>query len=307
MNIRILLPLAFCLFLILGCKQSDKQQTIQKTAKPVVVTTNYPLKYFAEYMAADFADIQFPASKSNTPAYWRPSSEHIAAMQRADLILINGASYEKWLDNVSLPVSKMVNTTAAFEADLITVREAVTHSHGPEGEHAHTGTAFTTWLDFSLAAKQAESAYNALLKILPEHKDELEKEFRSLQTNLLQLDEAMMKLTKNASAEIVFSHPVYQYFQKRYGIKGHSVHWEPNAEITKEMWHDLEHAIHHHKTGWMVWEGTPLDSSVESLKQIGIQSVVFNPCSAEPEEGDFFTVMKTNIEELRKVYSTTPS
>lgn len=37
--------------------------------------------------------------------------------------------------------------------NLITLDETITHSHGQGGAHAHESIAFTTWTDFTLAAK----------------------------------------------------------------------------------------------------------------------------------------------------------
>jgi zinc transport system substrate-binding protein len=35
---------------------------------------------------------------------------------------------------------------------------------------------------------------------------------------------------------------------------------------------------------------------------MGIESVVFDPCANRPEDGDFLTVMKRNMEELKTAY-----
>jgi zinc transport system substrate-binding protein len=54
---------------------------------------NYPLKYFAERIAGDHAKVVFPAPSEGDPAYWMPDAETVAAYQKADLILLNGANY----------------------------------------------------------------------------------------------------------------------------------------------------------------------------------------------------------------------
>jgi zinc transport system substrate-binding protein len=52
----------------------------------------------------------------------------------------------------------------------------------------------------------------------------------------------------------------------------------------------------------MVWEGVPLAATANRLAEMGIESVVFDPCGNTPEEGDFMTVMRRNAEELKKVF-----
>ncbi len=52
-------------------------------------------------------DVLFPVPEEVDPAYWKPEAEDVAAYQRADLILLNGASYAKWVDFVKLPRSRL--------------------------------------------------------------------------------------------------------------------------------------------------------------------------------------------------------
>ena len=40
--------------------------------KPQIVTVNYPLKYFAERLLADQAEITFPVPEDVDPSFWRP-------------------------------------------------------------------------------------------------------------------------------------------------------------------------------------------------------------------------------------------
>ena len=115
-------------------------------SEPITVfVVNYPLKYFAERIGGEYVKVLFPAPGGIDPAFWIPDIQTISAYQQADLILLNGAAYSKWVDKVSLPQSKLVNTSRKFKDQYITIEGAVTHSHGSGGEHAHEGVAFTTW------------------------------------------------------------------------------------------------------------------------------------------------------------------
>ena len=121
-----------------------------------IYTVNYPLAYFAERIGGDHVEVVFPAPADVDPAYWMPDKETISRYQRADLILLNGAHYAKWIEKVALPRAKMVNTSRKFKEKYIRMAAEVTHSHGAAGEHAHEDAAFTLWLDFELAVMQAE-------------------------------------------------------------------------------------------------------------------------------------------------------
>ncbi len=87
-------------------------------AQPTVYVVNYPLQYFAERIGAEQVRVVFPAPADEDPAFWKPDVETIAAFQAADLILINGAGYAKWLKTASLPKSKVIDTSRAFQGGL---------------------------------------------------------------------------------------------------------------------------------------------------------------------------------------------
>src|SRR5688500_16004167 len=144
-------------------------------AKPTVYVVNYPLQYFAERIGAEHVQVVFPAPADEDPAFWKPDVNTIAAFQAADLIVVNGATYAKWLKTASLPKAKLVNTSERFKDRYIEIKDTVTHSHGPGGEHSHTGTAFTTWLDMRQAVQQAQAITAALSQLLPEQKSVFEQ------------------------------------------------------------------------------------------------------------------------------------
>ena len=268
-----------------------------------VHVVNYPLKYFAERIGGTHVQVVLPVPADEDPVYWAPTASDIGAFQQADLILLNGAGYAKWVNKVSLPRAKTVDTSRGFKDQYITVKETLTHSHGAEGEHAHEGLAFTTWLDLSLAAKQAEAVADALARKRPRQKDLFRTNYQSLENDLLALDSRIRSIvTPNAGIPIIFSHPVYDYLVKGYGLNGKSVHWEPNQPPTQIQTAELKKLLTTHQAIWMIWESAPIKSSVDILKAMGIQSAVFDPCGNVPPEGDFLTVMQQNVINLEPVF-----
>ena len=266
-----------------------------------VFASNYPLAYFAERIGGNPEIVQFPTIAGD-PAYWKPSVEDVLAMQEADVILLNGAGYEKWSNSVSLPKSRTIDTAAGFRKRHIISEAATTHTHGSEGEHTHGSTASTTWIDFSLAIEQAQAVHDALLgaKIASEAK--LNEGFESLQLDLRSLDHSMADVTSNlGDTPIIGSHPVYQYLARRYGLSLRSVHWEPDIFPSPEMWADFETLRRLHPARWMIWEGPPLAETVEKLESMGVRSIVIDPAGNRPESGDFMTMMKANIDNIRMI------
>jgi zinc transport system substrate-binding protein len=199
----------------------------------------------------------------------------------------------------------MVDTSASFADNYIGLDDAVTHSHGPEGKHAHGNIAFTTWIDFAQAAEQARSIKDAFVKLEPEQQASFEANFRTLERELLDLDAQMQDVASKIGKEpLLVSHPVYQYWTRRYGLNVRSVHWEPDSFPDEGMWSELEKLRQEHRSSWMIWEDEPLAGISEQLKKVGVRSAVFNPCGNRPAEGDFVTVMRSNIENLRLTFAS---
>ena len=304
------------LFLLLGaaelsgCSAPNSESNSSPSAnqinntKPIIYVTNYPLKYFAEYIGRDTIQVQFPISTDIDPAFWQPNAEIISQLQQGDLIFLNGATYEKWLDKVSLPKSKLINTSSQFQDQYIFIKSAITHSHGPEGEHSHTDIAFTTWLNLQFAIKQAQSIQDALSEIMPEKKETFRANYQALEKDLLDLDRQIKNIVAtNPEQNFIASHPVYDYLKQRYGIKLESVHWEPENYPTEAQWQELKVLLGKHQAQWMIWEGEPNPETVTQLKTMGINSLVFAPVANTPDTGDFLSTMQQNIDNLQLAFS----
>jgi zinc transport system substrate-binding protein len=268
-----------------------------------IYTVNYPLQYFAERIAGDHATVVFPAQADVDPAYWMPDKKTIAEYQKADLILLNGAKYAKWTEKVTLPRSRMVDTSRKFKDRYIHIQEIQTHSHGPGGKHAHESLAFTTWIDFSLAAQQAEAIMKALSRKRPDLKNTFEQNYTDLEKDLMALDKGIMEIaSQDQNRPLVVSHPVYDYLSRRYGLNIRSVHWEPDEVPDEKQLFELKRIRKEHPAQWMIWEGDPDQTSVERLESMEIKSIVFDPCGNVPSQGNFLSKMRQNVENFREVF-----
>ncbi len=285
-----------------GCfgKSSVTVIPLEAPATGGVSAANYPLAFFAETLLAGAVPVDFDAPADEDPAFWQPDDTAVAKFQAAKVILMNGAGYSKWEDQVSLPQSRVVDTSAAFKHALIKVKDAVTHSHGPEGEHSHAGIAFTTWIDFDQAAQQLDAVTTALLPLVgDDEKPALENRATTLREKLTAWDKRLQAVgEKLAGKALLGSHPVYQYLARRYLLNIHEVHWESDDVPDEDALEELKEVLKEHPAAVMIWEGDPVKKSVALLKKLGIDSVVFAPSGNRPDEGDFITVMEANVAAL---------
>ncbi len=295
---------ALSIVLLAGCERENQNSATRESetkAVPLVCVTNYPLQYFAQRIGGDFVQVEFPLPGDGDPVFWHPDSKGIARFQEADLIVTNGATYEKWLVTATLPDEKIVDTSAGFRDKFIQIEGDVVHSHGPEGEHSHTGTAFTTWIDFDQAAQQATAIHDAFAKLIPDRKADLDNNLQALLTDLKQLDQEMLAVGQQlGDRPLVVSHPIYQYLARRYSLNLKAVLWEPDVVPSNEALAELKTVLESHPAQAMIWEGTPADESVEKLDALGLTSLVFDPCANVSDSGDWLEVMRANIQGLRR-------
>lgn len=303
MRARIGICLITVVVTCIGCEQPteptvEPAEQAEPRAKPLVFTTNYPLHFFAESIAGDVFDVVLPVPVDVDPAFWNPTIDDILRMQDAELILLNGAGYESWLNKVALDVSRVVDTSLPFGDDLIE-SSSTTHSHGLEGEHSHGEYAFTTWLDLKLAERQMQTVGQALSQAKPDHADEFAANMEALSNAILRLDDEMRLAAERLGGRpILYSHPVYQYLQRAYGLNGVAVHWEPGIIPRDEAWHRLDVLLRTHPATIMLWEDKPITETVTALAERNVRSIVFNPSAKRPATGDFLNAMEENVARL---------
>lgn len=265
-----------------------------------VYTVNYPLAYFAQRIGGATVNVRFPTPRGVDPAFWNPDAAAVQAYQKADLILLNGADYARWVKRVSLPRRKLVDTSRAFRKRYVPIAEAATHSHGPAGKHAHTGVAFVTWLDPMQAIEQAAAIRDALTHARPGDKAQFAANFAKLEQALGALDaELEAAFAPLAEQPLLASHPIYQYLVRRYRLDIASVTWEPDETPGTAEWQELEKSLKSRPARWMLWEGKPRDETVARLNTLGVGVIVFDPASNVPAAGDFMGVMRENTANLK--------
>ncbi|MEZ5987817.1 MAG: metal ABC transporter substrate-binding protein [Planctomycetota bacterium] len=286
-----------------GCHDEPHAAEGRAGGRLVVYTDQYPLEYIAERIGGDHVEVHFPMTEDGDPAFWNPGDDVVRRYQEADLVLRNGAGYAAWIDKVTLAPSKVVDCSKGFAADLIVIKNAVTHQHGPEGKHSHSGTAFTTWLDPSQAITMAEAVHAAILARRPEARADLDRGLEGLRRDLAGLEARLVAAVQQApDRPLLASHPVYQYLARRLGLHLESVHWEPGEVPSEEEWSRFEALLGRHPAKGMLWEDTPLPVVAERLRGLGVTPEVYDPCARKPATGDFMTRMQADAAALERLY-----
>ena len=99
---------------------------------------------------------------------------------------------------------------------------------------------------------------DAFAEARPEHEAAFAAGLAALESALSELDTKLGEAARAiGKTPLLFSHPVYQYFARRYALNARSLHWEPEDPPDERAWRALEELLVEHPARWMIWEAAP--------------------------------------------------
>lgn len=264
---------------------------------PVVAVTIEANRYLAARIGGERVRVLSPVPADADPLLWEPDRAAIAALQGADLALLNGAGLERWLDRVSLAPSRTVLLAKEYESEWLTFAGTVEHQHGPEGEHTHTGTDPHVWMDPLLAKRHAERIAAELAVRFPEHAAEYMARAAELIADLDDLDRRFRAARAPGSPPLLANHPAYDYLARRYGWTIASFDLDPEALPAGGL------ALAGAPAGAraILWESAPAAEVDAAARALGYRSIVISPCEHPPESGDWLETMRTNARAIAAI------
>ena len=218
--------------------------------------------------------------------------------QASDLILLSGAAYEQWVDKVSLPSSRVVDTSSVLQDQLVRYRKASTHRHGPEGEHTHEGIDGHTWVDPLNAFAQAEVIAKALTKRWPQYSEAFANGLASLESDLRALDARFQAFSKAWGSRLLLaSHSAFNYLAKRYGFEIANLDLDP-GQVDAASYEEIKF----HKATALLWVSEPNDEIAAKISELGLHNILVSPCEGNPGDSqDYLSVMRANLDRLESL------
>ncbi|MCW3790469.1 metal ABC transporter substrate-binding protein [Paenibacillus sp. LS1] len=344
------LGLLFSLTLIVaGCGQksaSDANTASTGTSIPVeseaaklnVQVSFYPMYEFTKNVAGDLAEVHTLVPAGMEPHDWEPTPQDIASIEKADVLVYNGAGMESWIDQVkdSLSSEKLVQVEASKNIDLLEggehdhqhgesdatehdhdhADEATTeehdHDHDAEAEeaghdHDHGGLDPHVWLSPALAVKEVRNIEAGLAQAAPEHAEQFKQNADAYVAQLESLDQDFKAaVTDSKRKDFITQHAAFGYLAQEYGLQqvpiaGLSPEQEPSAaQMASVIDFAKEHQV---KT---IFFETLVSSKVSETiaSEVGAKTAVLNPIEGLTEEEiaagmDYISVMRQNLEALK--------
>jgi zinc transport system substrate-binding protein len=225
--IAILIPLA-----MIATAQTGRpaQQDREEQKKMTVIASFYPLYEFASKVAGGRAEVSSLVPAGIEPHDWEPTAEDISKGRLADVLVINGAGFERWAKDMKAKV--IANTSEGIEFDHREEKEMGDDEHVYEGDVV-VGVNPHIWLDPVLAKHQIDKIRNVMARSDPANADYYNQNAGRFSAELDSLDAFIRsELADCDKSDFIASHDAFIYFSERYGLRQHSIHGvSPEGEI----------------------------------------------------------------------------
>ena len=231
--IATLIPLAMIASLYTG---RPALQDREEQEKITVVASFYPLYEFASKIIGDRGEVSTLIPAGVEPHDWEPTAEDISRGRAADVLIINGAGFERWIND--LEARFVVNTSEGIEFNHEEGKNEVgaADEHGHEGDNTGEGGSGVNphiWLDPTFAKHQANKNRDAMTRSDPANADYYNQNADRLIAELDSLDASIRtELGSCDKLDFIAFHDAFVHFSERYGLRQHSIQGvSPEGEI----------------------------------------------------------------------------
>ncbi len=273
------------------CGSSDKAANTSDD-RLQVVTTLYPLEYFATRIGGDLVSVVNLVGAGVEAHDFEPSTGDMRTMRNADVVIYNGLGFEPWMDRA---------ISSLDDPEMMVVELGPMLGMRPDAIDPHY------WLDPLLAREQVQAISDALSGAAPSLATEFRRNADAAVTDLDALhDEYATGLTDCRLNTFVTAHSAFGHLASRYGldqvsVSGLSPEAEPSPSKLAELTRDIKSTgVKYVMTETASTRGLPHAIADE----IGAEILKLHPLeSLTPDEADngvtYLDIMAENLTALR--------
>ncbi len=279
-----------------------------------IVTSFYPLAFITKELTGDLAEVK-NLSAGQDPHDYQLTVQDRVAIEKADLVIIQGADFEPWGDNIIHDLKKKESAYVVATAKL-DLHEYKKHEHHDdedeehdkeEDKHGHEHGLYDphTWLDPILMRQKVNTISEALISLDPEHETIYTENATTLIKRLDELHNEYTTALQSCSVEeAIVSHNVFGYLSDRYGIKTHNIAGlsttdTPSASLLAELAKEAQEGV-----TTILTEDSSVTVFAETLaRETGLDIQPINTIEfLIPEGEDYFSLMRSNLASLVIAY-----
>ncbi|HRI00708.1 MAG TPA: zinc ABC transporter substrate-binding protein [Saprospiraceae bacterium] len=200
---------AIFLILIFSVSFSTAQNKLK------VLATASMWQDMAQVIGGDLIETDVIVPRGSDPHQYEPTPNDVLKIKSADLILVNGLSFEGWLNQLIQQSSKS-NKQVLLTEGITAIQDPI-HNQSTD-PHA--------WMDAVNAQIYAERIFQALSEMDPVHEKEYEFNFNIYKKQLQDLHDWIVRqiaMIPTTQRVIITTHDAFRYYGNRYGMEVHSL------------------------------------------------------------------------------------
>lgn len=180
-------------------------------SKKIIVSSASMMWDMVNNIAGDKVMSKLIVPIGGDPHIYEPSPADAQKVAGADLIFVNGLTFEGW-------ITELIENSGT-KGKTMTVTDGITPISSSVYKNAYDPHA---WMDVSLAQTYIKNIKNGLIEVDPENTSTYEANYKAYSEKLTGLDNYIIERIKEIPAEkrlLVTSHDAFSYYGKRYGLR----------------------------------------------------------------------------------------
>lgn len=288
-----LAPVLVPVLLLAGCAAPSAP------AEADVVASFYPIEHLARRLAEPDLSVAVVVPPGVEPHDYEPSPGDLARIVEARLVLLQGASFEAWLENARAHAPDTRFATVGVVPD-----EHAQEAGHDEAEEDHPEDPHV-WLDPVLYAEMARAVAKEIGQTFPAQADNVSARLPAL---LASLDALHGEWTRGLAAcekrVVVTNHDAFGYMAERYNFTTLSVSGlEPEAEPTPQAMQRVIEEMRRHDLRVIYFEELASPAVAQAIAREANATVrVLSPLEGPSDDAGatYESRMRENLEALRE-------
>lgn len=251
------------------------------TAKPVLVVSIQPQRYFLEKIVGDRYDVLCLLAQGSNPEAYEPSFSHLINLERSKAYFCMGnIGFELAILNRvknNNPDLHIINTSEGIEL-LRGTHEG--HASCAEG-HSHEVDPHV-WTSVVNAQIIVQNMYKAMIELDPYNKKYYTKNYNALLSELYDLEQSLIEILSSSKGQaFAVWHPSLSYFARDYGLVQIAMESE-GKEIPASVLKEKIDKAREHNVKVLFAQKEFDNRQVQTVnEQLGVKKVEINPMSYE--------------------------
>lgn len=294
---RLLFFIIILSIFLTGCTST---KNISSNSKIKVYTSFYAMYDFANKIGGDKINLTNLIPAGTEPHDWEPTPSDISNIEKADVLIYNGAGMEGWINQVlsSINSKKLIVVESSKGLNLL--------NNSDKNENLQYDP--HVWLNPMLAKKQMEAIKNAFIKADLSNKDYYEKNYAENAKKLDALDKEYRDTTsKFTKKDIIVAHQAFGYLCSAYGLRQIAIEGlNADSEPSPARMAEIADFAKKNNVKYIFFEDLISPKVADAIaNEVGAKTEVLNPLEGLREDkikagSEYFSVMRDNLKVLSK-------